>query len=75
MSNVLRFLLLGVVLVCVYVTELGVWHYLRARRLRQRRGDIRNMPFALFGMYGLPWPYAAVAVVVGLVALVTFLHD
>jgi hypothetical protein len=52
--------------------ELG--HHLRARRLREGRGDIRAMPFALFGGYGLPWPYAAIAFVVGTAALVVFIH-
>lgn len=74
MSNVLRLLLLGVFAICVYVVELGAWGYLRARRLRGGRGDIRNMPFAWPGEYGLPWPYAAVALVVGVAALVIFVH-
>ncbi len=43
-------------------------------RLREGRGDIRAMPFALFGGYGLPWPHAAVAFPVGTAALVTFIH-
>lgn len=74
MSNVVRLLLLGAVAICVYVVELGAWGYLRARRLREGRGDIRNMPFTWLGEYGLPWPYAAVALVVGAAALVAFIH-
>jgi hypothetical protein len=74
MPNGLRFSLLGVVAICVVVIELSAWYYLRARRLRQGRGDIRAMPFALFGGYGLPWPYAAVSFVVGTLALVAFIH-
>jgi hypothetical protein len=74
MSNVLRVLLLGIVVICAYVVELGVWHHLRARRLREGRGDIRAMPFALFGGYGLRWPYAAIAFVAGTAALVVFIH-
>jgi hypothetical protein len=66
MANVLRLLLLGVFVVCLYVVELGAWHYLRARRLREGRGDIQAMPRALFAGYGLPWPYAAIAAVVAL---------
>jgi len=34
----------------------------------------RTMPRALFGRYGLPWPYAAVAIVVGILALAAFIH-
>jgi hypothetical protein len=74
MPDVLRFLLLGLVGICVIVIELVAWYYLRARRLREGRGDIRAMPFALIGGYGLPWPYAAVAVVVGAAALAAFIH-
>jgi hypothetical protein len=74
MPDLLRLLLLGLVGICVFVIELVAWHYMRARRLRQRRGDIRAMPFALFGGYGLPWPYAAAAFVVGTAALVAFVH-
>ena len=74
MSNVVRLLLLGVCAICVYVVELGAWGYLRARRLREGRGDIRAMPFALFGGYGLRWPYAAIAFVAGTAALVVFIH-
>jgi hypothetical protein len=57
----------------VIVIELVAWYYMRARRLREGRGDIRAMPFALFGGYGLPWPHAAVAFPVGTTALVTFI--
>jgi hypothetical protein len=74
MSNVLRLLLLAVFFISAYVVELGVWRYLRSRRLREGRGDIRAMPFALLGGYGLPWPSAAIAFVVGLGALVVFIH-
>jgi hypothetical protein len=74
MSNVLRLVLFGVFAVWVYVVELGAWGFLRSRRLREGRGDIRNMPFAWPGEYGLPWPYAAVALLVGAVALVVFMH-
>lgn len=74
MSNVLRFSLVGVVFICVGVMGQVAWYYLRARRLREGRGDIRNMPFAWFGMYGLPWPYAPAAFVVGAAALVIFIH-
>jgi hypothetical protein len=74
MSNVLRFSLLGVVAICVGVMGQVAWYYLRARRLREGRGDIRAMPRVLFGAYGLPWPYAAVAFVVGAAALVIFIH-
>jgi hypothetical protein len=56
MPDVLRFLLLGLVGICVIVIELVAWYYLRARRLREGRGDIRAMPFGLIGGYGLPWP-------------------
>jgi len=58
----------------VIVIELVAWYYMRARRLREGRGDIRAMPFALFGGTGLPWPYAADAFAVGTAALVTFSH-
>ena len=54
MPDVLRLLLLGLVGICVSVIALATWHYMRARRLREGRGDIRAMPFALFGGYGLP---------------------
>jgi hypothetical protein len=74
MPNALRISLLGVVAVSVSVMGLVAWYYLRSRRLREGRGDIRAMPFALFGRYGLPWPYAAVAMVVGTLALVAFLR-
>jgi len=74
MSSVLRVLLLGVFVICAYMVELGGWHYLRTRRLREGHGDIRAMPFALFGGYGLPWPYAAIAFGVGTAALVAFIH-
>jgi hypothetical protein len=74
MSNVVRLLLLAVFLMCTYVVELGVWRYLRFRRLREGQGDIRAMPFSLLGGNGLPWPYAAVAFVVGIGALVVFVH-
>ena len=74
MPDMLRFLLLGLVGICVIVIELVAWYYMRARRLREGRGDIRAMPFALFGGYGLPWPYAAVAFAVGTAALVAFIH-
>lgn len=74
MPDVVRLLLLGLAGVCVFVIELVLWRYLRARRLREGRGDIRAMPFALFGEYGLTWPYGAVAFVVGAAALVGFVH-
>ena len=74
MSNVLRLVFFGIFAACVYVVELGAWAYLRARRLREGRGDIRNMPFAWPGEYGLPWPYAAGALLVGAAALVVFMH-
>jgi len=74
MANVLQLLLLGVFVIRVYVVELGAWHYLRARRLREGRGDIRAMPRALFVGYGLPWPYAAIAAVVGTLALGVFVR-
>jgi Cu/Ag efflux pump CusA len=70
----LSFALLQLVAICVIVIELVVWFYMRARRLREGRGDIRAIPFALFGGYGLPWPYAAVAFAVGTAALVAFIH-
>jgi len=54
----------------VIVIELVAWYY----RLHEGRGDIRAMPFALFGGTGLPWPYAADAFAVGTAALVTFSH-
>jgi hypothetical protein len=74
MSSVMRVLLLGVFAICMYMVELGAWGYLRTRRLRQGRSDIRNMPFAWPGEHGLPWPYAAIALVVGIAALVVFIH-
>ena len=58
----------------VIVIELVAWCYMRARRLREGRGAIRAMPFALFGGYGLGWPHAAVAFPVGIAALVTLIH-
>jgi hypothetical protein len=64
MPNALRIPLLGVVAVSVSVV--GSWLGItRSRRLREGRGDIRAMPLALFGRYGLPWSYAAVPIVCG----------
>jgi len=74
MPDGVRFSLLGVVVVCVNVMALVAWYYLRARRLREDRGDIGPMPRALFGRYGLPWSYGAVAIVVGTIALAAFIH-
>jgi len=74
MPDGVRFSLLGVVVVSVNVMVLVAWYYLRARRLKEKRGDIGPMPRALFGRYGLPWPYAAVAIVVGILALAAFIH-
>jgi hypothetical protein len=74
MPDGVRFSLLVVVVVSVNVMALVAWYYLRARRLREKRGDIGPMPRALFGRYGLPWPYAAVAIVVGILALAAFIH-
>jgi len=74
MPDGVRFALLRVVVVCVNVLALVAWHYLRARRLQEQRGDIRPMPRALFARYGLPWPYGAVAIVVGILALAAFIH-
>jgi hypothetical protein len=74
MLDGVRFSLLGVVVVCVNVMALVAWYYLRARRLQEARGDIGPMPRALFARYGLPWPYAAAAIVVGILALAAFIH-
>jgi hypothetical protein len=69
-----RLVLLGVVVVSVMVLALVAWYYLRAKRIRDGRGDIRMMPFALIGGYGLPWPYGAAALLVGSAALLAFIH-
>ncbi len=74
MPDGVRFSLLGVVVVCLNVMAQVAWYYLRARRLQEERGDIGPMPRALFGRYGLLWPYAAVAIVVGILALAAFIH-
>jgi hypothetical protein len=74
MPDGFRFALLGVVVVCVNVMALVAWYYMRARRLQEQSGDIGPMPRALFGRYGLPWPYGAVAIVVGILALAAFIH-
>ena len=74
MPDGVRFSLLGVVAVCMNVLALVAWYYLRARRLQEQRGDIGPMPRALFGRYGLRWPYGAAAIVVGILALAAFIH-
>ncbi len=74
MPDGVRLAMLGVVVVCMNVVALVAWYYLRARRLQEERGDVGPMPRALFGRYGLPWPYAAVAIVVGTLALAAFIH-
>jgi len=74
MPDRVRFALLGVVVVCVNVLALVAWYYLRARRLQEQRGDIGPMPRALFGRSGLPWPYGAVVIVIGVLALAAFIH-
>jgi len=44
MPDGVRFSLLGVVVVSVNVMVLVAWYYLRARRLKEKRGDIGLCP-------------------------------
>jgi hypothetical protein len=74
MPDLVRFLLLAVVAICLEVLSLVAWYYLRAQRLRERRGDIRTMPRAVVAGYGLTWPYGVAALLAGSAALVAFIH-
>jgi hypothetical protein len=74
MPHGVRFSLLGVVVVSADVMALVDWYDPMARRLLEQRGDIGPMPRSLFGRYGLPWPYVAVAIVVAILALAAFIH-